>query len=196
MLIGLACFFLLLVALLAVPVDVKFSGQWHDEEIRANVIIAWMFGLVPLPVHPRIRKPSHRAPRAETRKGKRFHERGRYIVTMLRSKGFGERLTRFALDTLKAIRLRALRLRGRLGLDDPAETGRAWAFIGPLTGILAGVSGTDIKIDPDFERASLDFDGDGEIRVFPIEMLVLLIAFIGSPTTLRALRAAFVSRRK
>ncbi len=194
MLIGLACFFLLLVALLAVPVDVRFSGQWHDDEITGNVIIAWMFGL--LAVRPSAWKSFRLSARSESRKEKHFHDPSRYMVTLLRTEGFGQRLVRFALDMLKAIRLRVFSLYGRLGLGDPADTGRAWAIVGPLTGILAGVRGTDIKIEPDFEEVSLHFDGSTEIRVIPIEMLALFIAFIGSPATLRALWAAFVSRRK
>ena len=118
------------------------------------------------------------------------------MVTMLRSEGFWPRLVRFASDILNVMQVRVFRLRVRLGLEDPADTGQIWAFVGPLTAILAGARGTDIEIEPDFERAFLSVDGNAELRVVPIRVLVVAVPFIGSPATLRAAWAVIASRRK
>jgi hypothetical protein len=118
------------------------------------------------------------------------------MVTMLRSEGFWPRLLRFASDILNVMQVRLFRLRVRLGLEDPADTGQIWAFVGPLTAMLAGARGTDIEIEPDFERAFLSVDGNAELRVIPIRALVVVIPFIGSPATLRAAWAVIASRRK
>jgi len=195
MLIGSAVFLACLIALLAIPVDVKFSVRWH-EGFRGRVMIAWMFGLVRLPMPSKTGKPSRQEPSPKTRKGKPLYNRSRSIVTMLRSEGFWPRLLRFASDILNVMQVRILRLRVRLGLEDPADTGQIWAFVGPLTAMLAGARGTDIEIEPDFERAFLSVDGNAELRVIPIRVLVVVIPFIGSPATLRAAWAVIASRRK
>ena len=195
MLIVSAVFLAFLIALLAIPVDVKFSVRWH-ERFRARVMIAWMFGLVRLPMPSKTGKPSRQEPSQKTRKGKPLYKGSRNMVTMLRSEGFWPRLLRFASDILNVMQVRIFRLRVRLGLEDPADTGQIWAFVGPLTAMLAGARGTDIEIEPDFERAFLSVDGNAELRVIPIRVFAVVIPFIGSPATLRAAWAVIASRRK
>ena len=194
MLIGSAVFLACLIALLAIPVDVKFSVRWH-ERFRARVMIAWMFGLVRLPMPSKPGKPSRQEPSPKTRRGT-LYKGSRSMVTMLRSEGFWPRLLRFASDILNVMQVRIFRLRVRLGLEDPADTGQIWAFVGPLTVMLAGAQGTDIEIKPDFERAFLSVDGNAELRVVPIRVFAVVIPFIGSPATLRAAWAVIASRRK
>ncbi|MGO9571489.1 MAG: DUF2953 domain-containing protein [Desulfomonilaceae bacterium] len=195
MLTGAAFSLAFLIALLAIPVDVNFSVQSH-EVFRGRVMIAWMFGLVRLPTPPKTGKPSRPAPSPKTPKGKSMYKGSRSLVIMLRSEGFGLRLVRFAVDALSVMQVKILRLRVRLGLEDPADTGQIWGVVGPLTLILAGARGTDIEIEPDFERASLSVEGNAELRVIPIRVLVVVILFLGSPATLRAAWAVIASRRK
>jgi hypothetical protein len=195
MLTGAAVILAFLIALLAIPVDVKFSVRLH-ERFKARVLIAWMFGLVRLPMPSKTGKPSPQEPSQKARKGKPLYKGSRNMLTMLRSEDFWPRLLRFASDILNLMQIRILRLRARLGLEDPADTGQIWAFVGPLTAILAGARGTDIEIEPDFERAFLSVDGNAELRVVPIRVLAVVIPFIGSPATLRAAWAVIASRRK
>jgi hypothetical protein len=194
-LIGFAGILIFLIALSAVPVDVRFSVQC-DEGFRGSAVIAWLFGLIRLPVRSRAGKVTRDADLAQKSTKRRSRTSGRSVVAMLRSHGFVHRLIRFASEILGSIQVRALRLRGRLGLEDPADTGRVWSFVGPLTAILTGVRGTDIRIEPDFESASLSLEGNGLVRIIPIEVFVAATTFILSPATLRALWALFASRRK
>lgn len=184
-----------LIALLAIPVDVKFSVRLH-ERFRGRVMIAWMFGLVRLPMPSETGKPAPQDPSQKARKGKPLYKVSRNMLRMLRSEGFWPRLLRFASDILNVIQVRIFRLRVHLGLEDPADTGQIWAFVGPLTAMLAGARGADIDIEPDFERAFLSVDGNAELRVVPIRVLAVVIPFIGSPATLRAAWAVIASRRK
>jgi hypothetical protein len=195
MLTAAAVFLACLIALLVIPVDVKCSVCCH-ETFRARVKIAWMFGLVRLPIPSKTEKPSRQEPLPKTGKEKPLHKGSRNMVTMLRSEGFGLRLVRFASDILSVMQVRIFRLRVRLGLEDPADTGQIWASVGPVTAMLAGARGMDIEIEPDFERAFLSVDGNAELRVIPIRVIVVVIPFIGSPATLRAAWAVIASRRK
>jgi hypothetical protein len=194
-LIGFAGFLICLVALSAIPVDVKFSVQC-DEGFRGSVGIGWLFGLLRMLVPSRSGKPIQDAVRAERSKKRGSLKSGRSVVAMLKSHGFLDRLIGFASDLLRSIRVRSVRIRGRLGLEEPADTGRVWSFVGPLTAILAAIPGTDIEIDPDFEHATLSLDGTGEVRIIPVEVFVAVISFVLSHATLRALWALFASRRK
>jgi hypothetical protein len=194
-LIGFAGFLICLVALSAIPVDVKFSVQC-DEGFRGSVVIGWLFGLVRMPVRARAGKPPRDGEKAETPQKKSSGKSRLSIVAMLRSHGFVHRLIRFASDILSSVQVRVLRFRGRVGLEDPADTGRVWSFVGPLTAILAGIPGTDIEIDPDFESATLSLDGTGAVRIIPIEVFVAVVSFVLSHATLRALWALFASRRQ
>jgi hypothetical protein len=195
MLIEFAVILACLIALLAIPVDVKFSVRWHDGFV-GRAMVAWMFGLVRLPMPSKTGKPSPQEPSPKTRKGKPLYKGSRSMVAMLGSEGFWPRLLRFASDILNVMQIRMFRLRARLGLEDPADTGQVWAFVGPLAAMLAGARGTDIEIEPDFERALLSVDGNADLRVIPIRVLGAVILFIGSPATLRAAWAVIASRRK
>lgn len=87
---------------------------------------------------------------------------------------------------LAAIHIRHLTVRARLGLDDPADTGRLWAVMGPVSALLALPKAARIDIEPDFADQVLMFTGDGHIRVVPLELLILVLVFLLSPKTLRA----------
>ena len=176
-------------ALLAVPVDLAFSVQRQDGRQERGGTLAWLFGLVRLRLgKPKVRpraKPDHA--RVEGRR----RERGgaRRIIAMLRSEGFAWRLLRLVRDLLRRIDIRDLRMDVRVGLDDPADTGRLWAIVGPFAAMLTLPPVARVAIEPEFTAETLEIDGKGRIRVVPIQLLFVLLVFVLSPSTLRALRA-------
>lgn len=185
----LLAFMVSLLTLLAVPVDLAFSVQRHEGRQEVNGTLGWLFGLVRL----RLGKPKARA-RAKSKRpkpGRRHRKRGgaRRAMAMLRAEGFGRRLLRLAQDLLRRVHIRDLSLDVRLGLDDPADTGRLWAVIGPFAAILTLPPVARIAIEPEFTAEALDVDGKGSIRIIPIELLFVMLVFVLSPTTLRALYA-------
>ena len=108
---------------------------------------------------------------------------------MLSVEGFGRRLLRLARRLLASFRIQELELKARLGLDDPADTGRLWAVVGPLSALVAGSGIARIEVEPDFTSALLTFDGRGRIRLVPLRPLSLVLVFLLSPNTIRALHA-------
>ena len=90
---------------------------------------------------------------------------------------------------MRAVRVHQLRLRVRLGLDDPADTGRLWAFMGPLAAAAHRSSGVQIRLEPDFTEATLAFEASGRLSVVPLRMLALVLGFALSPSSLRAWRS-------
>jgi hypothetical protein len=179
-----------LLALLAVPLDLAFSLQRREGRQEASGTLRWLFGLVRV----RLRRPRRRArgapERTGAKRGRRQGRGARRMMAMLRIDGFRTRLLRLARDLLRRIRVRDLSLRVRLGLDDPADTGRLWGVVGPLAAILPWPRDARVAVEPDFGGEALEIDGRGDIRVVPLQLLWAILVFALSPVTLRALRTA------
>ena len=189
---ALAAWFLLaflagLLALLAIPLHLSFTLQRHEGRHMGSGTLGWLFGTVQIPIHPRARA-KRALPKISTVK----RERGggtRRVVSMLQTKGFGRRALKLARDLLRHTQVQTLDLDIRLGLDDPADTGRLWGVVGPLAALLPLPPVARIAITPDFAAEVLEVEGQGQIRIIPLQWLAVILLFALSPTTLRALRA-------
>lgn len=188
MLIALAILLLSIAGLLAIPVIVTFQvavGQAVQKDIR----LSWAFGLVNAQITPdesgagppkrEKKKPRRRRPKPSSRKG-------RNVFAVIRQQRFRQRVVRFIGDVWRAIRKRDLRLRARIGLGDPADTGQLWALVGPMAGLLASAQGASIRIEPDFLDATFELDSSGTVQVIPLQLLYLAVALLLSPTLWRA----------
>lgn len=179
-------------ALLAIPVDVAFNVQ-REEKIAGRVTIGWLFGLVRIPLRPEEGVKARPAPAPKPARRTRAR-RGLHVGAMLRSQGFLARLTRLLGRLWGGIHIRRLRLQVLLGLDDPADTGRLWGMVGPLALVVPVPAGADLAIQPEFSGAAFQIDGEGAVRILPIEIIATLLAFALSPVTLRALYALGTGR--
>ncbi len=166
-------------ALLAVPFDLRVQLR-YQARLRTEVELRWFFGLVPL----RTTGPeASEQPRS-------VRPRGRFSAgSMLRTEGFARRCLRFAGQLLRSAHIRELELVGRVGFDDPADTGQLWALLGPLNGLASTLHPARVSIEPDFAGEVLEVEGVGDLRVVPGRVIVVVLAFALSPVTLRALRA-------
>jgi hypothetical protein len=191
MLITLLVLLASLVVLLAVPIDVVFAVR-RGEKFRGRVTIGWLFGVVRVPLRPGRARSKPKKPKPAP--ARRVRRGGRKVTVMLRSEAFFAHVMRFLLRLAARIHIRRLRLHLRLGLDDPADTGRLWGMVGPLAWAAPVPAGTDLAIEPEFTGASFRVDGEGAVRIVPIGLLATLIGFALSPVTWRALRASGTSR--
>jgi hypothetical protein len=117
------------------------------------------------------------------------------VLAALRIEGFGWRLLRLARDLLRRVYVRDLSLRVRVGLDDPADTGRLWGVVGPLAAALPRPAAARVAVAPEFAREALEIDGRGSVRIVPLRLLLVLLVFALSPVTLRALHAMRAAAR-
>lgn len=176
-----------LVALaLAAPVDVAFAFAGLAP-FRGQTTIRGLFGLLRF----RLRIPgadvSAKAPAAERKRDER--RKGRTgVFAVARRAEFRRRVFRLIRDLVAAVRVRELRLHMRLGLGDPAETGRLWAFVGPLSAAAQKLQQAEVNIEPDFIDAVVDFRIRGRVLLIPLQVLVLAAGFVLSPVSLRAWR--------
>lgn len=190
MLAGALVVLLGLTALLAVPVTVTFHVTWpevFDNDIR----LQWAFGLVrkrfptgkaaiPPTEDPR---GKHITPRPQRSSGKKLN-----VFAAVWQKGFRQRVIRYIGDLWRAVQKRDVRLHVRLGLGDPADTGQLWAVLGPISGLLANVPDASIRLEPEFQDATVELDSSGFIRLIPLQLVYLTAALFLSPQVWQGLR--------
>ena len=180
--VGFACAAVVLL-LLAAPIDVRVAVD-RDQALRARVHVSWLFGLVRFRVRPEGTRPGMKAKRPASRRGRHGKRIARRVAGGMLRPDFRARSFAFLRGLLRAIRPRDVRVRGRIGLGDPADTGRMWGVLGTL-GVL--LSQHDVRLEPDFEQACLRFQAAGRMRLIPIQMLFMTTAFLVSPAVVRTL---------
>lgn len=176
-----------LLIVLAIPVELAFSVQRYEGRQKSRGTLGWFFGLVRLNLgEPKVRVKA-KSKRHETKRRHGRRSGAHRLSAILRIEGFGWRLLRLGRDVLERIHIQELSLRIRLGLEDPADTGRLWAIVGPLAAILTLPPVARVTIQPEFTTEALELDGKGRIRIIPINLLFVVLVFLLSPMTLRAL---------
>lgn len=176
-----------LLIVLAIPVELTFSVQRREGKQRVRGMFGWFFGLVRLPLGKTEARAETQPVHRKAKKSKARRGGARRVWRVVRSEGFGWRVLRLVRDLLRRIHIFELSLKVRLGLDDPADTGRLWAVVGPVAALLTLLPVARVAIEPEFNTETLEVDGKGHIRIIPIQLLFVTLIFLLSPTTLRAL---------
>ncbi len=183
MLTGVAIFLLVLIALLAIPVSLTYRLSWR-RALRGDIKLQWLFGLVhiQLPMFQTESAASQRKSLTDVNRDKKSSGKKSSPIAAFRQKSFRQRIFRFVLDLWHAIHKHDIRMRVRIGLGDPAETGRLWAVVGPVSGMLASLQDTSIEIEPEFIDSVFELDSSGNIRIIPLHMVYLTIGLCLSPS--------------
>jgi len=182
---------LLLVAALAIPVTLKFQVSWRNA-LEQNVRAQWAFGLVRVQISPagtKNKSPSRGDIQRKARSSKRSTGRPRNLLGAITNGKFRRRMMGFVRDLWRAIGKESICVRLRIGLDDPADTGRLWAVLGPLAGVLGLIESASVEIQPEFSEEVFELDSSGTVHVMPLRVLHLLLALALSPTVWRGIRA-------
>jgi hypothetical protein len=188
---ALAALAALIVAMLAVPL-VLFIEAERTDQLKVRWRLFWLFGLV----KPRSRKRSApSAPdRADARPAdtpKKPRARGRRMaVTVLRTRGFFERVVRLALALLRRVKLERLQLETMFGFENPADTGFVYGCLSPVL-VMADLRGLNIRCRPMFLESGVRGALRATIRVRPLLLVGPMFAFLVSPPFFRAARAAW-----
>lgn len=181
----------LLLVLLAVPITVAFRID-RIKEVNGYVSFHWLFGFVRFRIAiPSVGNTKPQRKRQPAKKSGDLKRVGntRGVVTLLKQSAFRWRAIRFIKDVTRATHSRDLYLRLRIGLGDPADTGRLWIFLGPVAGITTNLHSADVRIEPEFVDPVFEVESYGAFRLIPLQFIALAMAFLASPTTLRAWRS-------
>lgn len=184
---------LVIVLVLSVPVDLVFdfrTGRGGERILR----IEWLFGMVGKGLLPR--KKAARKPKklGKPRRGRRGDFRS--FLVMVRVRGVLVGVIRLVRRMVSSLRVRRLDAGLRLGLDDPADTGMMYAVLWPAFISPGLFPKARLRVEPVFTEPIFEAAIQGEVRVFPAEVVANFVCFVLSPAGLRLLRSMAVSRWK
>ena len=190
----LAALLLLLPGLLFLPVDVSLSVE-RDRTSTVRLGFKWMF--------IRFERPLDgvggigRKKRRKDRNPKRFGGFGdavRGIRDASGVPGLAGWIGRFLVRLKSAVRLRVLAGRVRVGVDDPADTGRLWGVAGPVLAWCNRWPAIDVRAEPEFSGPCLEGEVRGTLRILPARIVWAFARTLLSVTAIR-LGWAIVRRR-
>jgi len=175
----------LLALLLAVPLRVAFEFE-RVEAFKGRLTFRWLFGLVRFRVHvPGARKPPQESKAVPARVKPSIHRQAN-VLAVLREAEFRRRVYRLIRELVRAAHVRRLQLRMRVGLGDPADTGRLWALMGPLSAVVRNLRDADVQFEPDFVDPVFEVQARGGLLLIPLQFILLAISFAISPVSIRA----------
>ena len=177
----------LIILLLCIPLDLVL--QFHANEkapFRAKFVL--LFRLI----HLEIKGNSVKIGRSE--KGGKKIETKR-ILRILQTEGLLRQLKNVFPDVLRCFTFKDLDVDLRLGLEDPADTGLLFAWIGTASSSFHPFINRPITIQPYFSEGPV-IEGRSfvSIRCRPIQLLPPLARFVFSVPALRALKGLLVNR--
>lgn len=188
--------------LLAIPVELWLRAE-RTHETRLELGIGWLAGRLPqslviVPAQPAepeqlepAEEPEHEAPvEAEEDEGPGALHRARQGLAMIRSEGFLSRTGRLLRELVTSFRVSALSIELTVGTGDPADTGVLFGRVQAAMPATYAVERLDVDIHPDFDREILEGAGELRLRARPLRVAWVLLSYVLSPTTIRAVLAA------
>lgn len=180
---------LIIVALLLLVLLIPINLQVHfvDKNMAQNHInVRWLFGLIcvritldKLPFTARKRVPEESAYPQTIRAVKKHLSS---LSTVANSDAWTS-VKKYGGKLWNAIQFRKMHLSLRLGLDDPADTGMLWGFVGPIAGYLSNHDDANICLVPVFTEETFEFRGRGYVQFIPLQVLSIILMFFISIRT-------------
>ena len=187
----------LFILVLCVPLDAVLSID-TSEKPRVRLKMAWFFGLISKELRREKRKPAEKKEvTKEKRKKKRRRLEFRTILKILRTKGLLKQVKNLVRGIIGQLKIREVAVNLKLGLEDPADMGLAFALIGSTKPFLNIPSQYQIRVQPSFYGETV-FEGylRGVLRLQPIKLVGPALRFVFSLATLRLLKTLISSKWK
>jgi len=178
--------------LLAMPFDVGYRLK-KDDSFSLRLSIAWAYGLLSKQLDQIPEKPKQeisgtkKMPRKQRRSGK---VNFKAVMAFMRCPGMSASLLRLARNMWRQLRIHQLSLHLTFGLDDPADTGLLFGTLAPALILNDRLTRFDLQVQPDFSQPTLLAESRGQLRLIPLTIIGVMIAFLLSPTCWRGLVAA------
>ncbi len=160
------------------------SLRWGAKGLRLAPVLLGQFLPYPyLPLRTQAKRRQRARRRAKREAAPKARERNlRALVRLLIKPSLG-----LLASLPRIIRLKKLRIRGRLGLADPAQTGRIYGY---LQAVAARKGKIQINVSPDFVRTGA-FGRLDLVAHLHLGLLILLLGRFGSQAAYRLLAARF-----
>ncbi|MBN1857508.1 MAG: DUF2953 domain-containing protein [Dehalococcoidia bacterium] len=198
--IALCILIALTILLMCVPVDFRVRVEsWGEPKLRFR--LEWLFGRVgkSFRAGEAQEQPARSAEEEKKQSGKKKKEKsarkrlpsrdsGDIVWRIINVPGLRRSIERLVRRLLRSPRVRLLYADIRVGLDDPADTA---LVIGPLSqaAMFADMwSPYSFRVTPVFgDTAMLEGEGALDVRLYPIRVIVPVVAFLFSLSTIRVI---------
>ena len=159
--------------------------RWGPKGLRIAPVLLGRFLPYPsLPLRTRVKRRPKTRRKAEQEAAPKARERNlRALVHLLIKPSLG-----LLASLPRIIRLKRLRVQGRLGFADPAQTGRIYGYLQAVAAAHQGKM--QINVSPDFVRAGA-FGRLDLVAHLHLGLLILLLGRFGSQAAYRLLAARF-----
>ncbi|MDD4776610.1 MAG: DUF2953 domain-containing protein [Syntrophomonas sp.] len=111
---------------------------------------------------------------------------GQEMLSIIQTQGLTGNLKRLLAGLVHAVGIRYFKMRLRIGLDDPADTGLAAGCLWSALGCVQSIRPVEIDIEPSFCQEVLEGEGWGALRIWPLLVVLPLLRFFLSMPALRA----------
>ena len=186
----------LLILFLVVPVDMALRVDVHGRP-KFQFRYSWLFGLINNEVSGGKKKSTGKGKVVEgSRKVKKKSWGIGSVFKIIRSKGLVRKIKNLLKDIFNNFKVRDLAVDFRIGLDNPADTGLLFAFIGPAVLFLNQRFPHRIVVEPSFEEAVFEGYSYGKVKMRPVRLIVPFLKFFLSLAVLRTIKTMVLSRWK
>lgn len=187
--------FLFLVLILCIPFDLAFDCNTKSSP-RIALHLYWLLGIIKYKLIPRRERAQSKPEAAAAKPVKKSPFNLNTLVNILRTRGLVKRVIRLLRGILKSVGIKRLKARFSIGLEDPVEYGYFFSLCVPVNYILARTH-HDIQLEPVYEGQYIcDVDAAGVIRIIPIRLAGILLAFILSIPVMKVLGIIIRSKWK
>jgi len=183
---------------LCIPLDLHLSLKISDKT-RFSLKLVWLFGLVKKQITERKKKRFKRKKKepAQERPHGRIKPDVVTIFKVLRVKGLFHQVKRLLKDIFRLPRLKIIEADFKVGLDDPADTGLLFSYLGPAA-VLAGSSVPgSVNLQPSFaDQPVLQGSLHAAVRMRPVKAVVPFMRFFFSIPVLKVVKLMVIAKWK
>jgi len=175
--------FFLIFLLLIIPSEIYFEFNNSGNPDR-NIYLTILFGLFRFKIYPK-NVPATKITKAKKSGGKSSRSDVYKYSKLLRNSKLLDKIYCSIRSFLYSLKPSINYFYLRLGLADPADTGLLWGIMGPISGILYGLTDKDLVIEPDFLETAFELQTEGKITIIPLEIIFISLGFLLSPTVIK-----------
>jgi len=181
-----------LIAIFSVPFDIICNIEVYEKP-KFRIRLKWLFGLLKKDIRKK-KEPAEKKAKKKLGEGRKWLWAAFRII---RIKGMLKQLRHLAKGILHSFKIKVLRVNFKVGLDDPADT----AFV-------VGIINSPLLFwEPSFPHEidiRANYEGDAilegythiKVRVLPIQIVVSLLRFLFSWSSIKAMRILVVTKWK
>ena len=181
-----------LIAILSIPFEIHSHIEVYEKP-KFRIRLTWLFGLLKKDIRAK-KKPAKKKEKEKPGEGRKWLWAAFRII---RTKGMLKELRRLVKRILNSLKIRELRVNFKVGLDDPADTAFLVGIINFSRVFWKPSFPHEIDIQADYEgQVFLEGYTHLTVRVLPIQIVVSLLRFLFSWSSIKAMRILVVTKWK